>query len=745
MRKFLSFFLLAGLMAWAGVANAQTDYNVRVGSVTDSSYNVPIGTNHNYSYTQMIYNYSYMPGSQPIKINSISFYYTGVGSTSSLRDRKIVVYMKNVSSTFFNSDSAYISVNASNRVYVGNFSIPSSPGWVTIDLQNQFIYKCNSSNHLLIAIYDSTGSYAYRYFRQRENGGLYGSLSYRSDSYNPNPEASLLGYRGTRVRSMFCPDMKINYTLDTVSAGLPYTTDFTNTTDNLKWTLKNYPDGKNAQWYFANDLHCGNFAYPDYYTSNHSVATLAERKLRIGNSDSIKVSFFVDDIGGEDDGSDIFDYMSVYLTPADTVWAPSTGTTHYTSSSDDPDMPYVLNFNQSDLLHSVKLTGISNQTLTSTFENPFPNRKCKLVFVWRNDGSWGDGTAARISNLSVTEVNRQSEYTPRSTAQWYGYLYSIQSIAPGVAHPKMDHFVTFKMNDLANIDTASVSFSDCPLAATYAGGKVWYPSPISNDKIISANLNNTTRFISGQVNYQWPSSLPNYVSQLAYNPADDYMYFTTDDGELYRFAMSDPEHYTKMGQMTFNPSAFAIDAQGVAYATDGEDVSNLYKVNLSNGATTLVGSLGIEVDWYSSMAFDYNTGELFLAVYNYTYSSTFKSYMHAGSGFYNVNTSNGTCKYIGKILDNRWMEMPGLFAVQTASQGLTAASATELSVFPNPAKDELHVNGVENGTMVMVYDMTGKLVAQQTATENTVINVSGLNKGVYVISAGERKIKFVKE
>ena len=41
--------------------------------------------------------------------------------------------------------------------------------------------------------------------------------------------------------------------------------------------------------------------------------------------------------------------------------------------------------------------------------------------------------------------------------------------------------------------------------------------------------------------------------------------------------------------------------------------------------------------------------------------------------------------------------------------------------------------------------MTGKLVAQQKATENTVINVSGLTKGVYVLSAGERKIKFVKE
>ncbi len=740
MKKFLSFFLFAGLMAWAGVATAQRDTLVKVGSYTDSSYKAPMSTYHNYSYTQMIYNRNYMPGptGAAVKIKSLSFYFTGKGSSgvtvSSTTTRKIVVYMKNVTNNYFASTTPE-SVSETNRVFCGNLTIPASAGWVTINLQNDFVYQVQSNNHLLIAIYDSTGNYEMRYFRQRENGGLYGTLSYRSDNYNPNPEAgNLSSYLGTVDRAISCPDLKITYTYDQ-PATLPYTSNFANAADNAQWYCKTVPDGKTAFWAFNNDLHCGDAAYPDYYISGHPITALAERVLQLDNSDSIKVSFYAAEIGGEDDGTDIYDHMSVYLIPKDTVWEPASYVTHYVSDPDDANLPYVLNFSQSDLLHSVKLTGISGQQLTATIKNPFPNQKCKLVFVWRNDNSYGDGTAARIDDLSVTGVNRAPEYTPRSTAQWYAYAYWVEG---SNCYPWQEHFLKFSMQNPANADTASAHFNDDISSGTYAGNYVWYNQG-SYSKITRANINGN--FISGAIDYILASPLSSEIVAMQYNPVDGKMYFITMDKKLCNFDLSDPEHYTVMGQLSVYICAFAINAQGEAYVMESDGNGSLYRVNLNNGTTTLVGSSGIYVYYFSAMAFDYSTGELFLASYDRNNNDD----GYGNTAMFYVNTTNGEMKYIGKLL-GRAVQVPSLFAVQTASpQGITAATATEMSVYPNPAKDVINLSGVENGTIIRIYDMTGKVVMQLTATENTQINVSGLNKGVYVVAAGASKVKFVKE
>ena len=82
----------------------------------------------------------------------------------------------------------------------------------------------------------------------------------------------------------------------------------------------------------------------------------------------------------------------------------------------------------------------------------------------------------------------------------------------------------------------------------------------------------------------------------------------------------------------------------------------------------------------------------------------------------------------------------------TAIEDVDATNA-QVSVYPNPVKNMLYVNGIaENSTkMVEIYDMTGRKVKQQPATENMSIDIADLAKGVYVLSAGYQKIKFVKE
>ncbi len=373
--------------------------------------------------------------------------------------------------------------------------------------------------------------------------------------------------------------------------------------------------------------------------------------------------------------------------------------------------------------------------MSCTFKNKWAGQAGNIVFVWTNDDSDGDGYAVQIDNLSVTGVNRTPEYTPRSTAQWFAYAYKLY----GENNSWQNHFLKFSMQNPTNADTASAPFGDDILSGTYAGNYVWYNQG-AQDKITRANISNN--FISGAMDYTLASPLPTYISAMQYNPADNKMYFFTTTNRLYSFDLSDPEHNTAMGIVDFYVAGFAINAQGEAYVLKGyNDDGPLYRVNLNNGTTTLVGNTGIYVEPYSSMAFDYNTGELFAAIYDN--NNDFDYY--GKTALFHVNTSNAEMKYIGKLL-GCVAEVSALFAVQTVpTTDIATAQAAELIVYPNPAKDELRVNGVENGTVLLVYDMTGKLVAQQTATENTVINVSGLNKGVYVVAAGERKIKFVKE
>lgn len=59
--------------------------------------------------------------------------------------------------------------------------------------------------------------------------------------------------------------------------------------------------------------------------------------------------------------------------------------------------------------------------------------------------------------------------------------------------------------------------------------------------------------------------------------------------------------------------------------------------------------------------------------------------------------------------------------------------------------DKLLVEGVENGTVLEVYNVQGILCAAQKAVGSSAeIDLSGFNAGVYILRAGNQLVKFVK-
>lgn len=81
--------------------------------------------------------------------------------------------------------------------------------------------------------------------------------------------------------------------------------------------------------------------------------------------------------------------------------------------------------------------------------------------------------------------------------------------------------------------------------------------------------------------------------------------------------------------------------------------------------------------------------------------------------------------------------------------GIVTINQPELRVYPNPTTDILQISQLEKGTTLSVYDLSGRLLLQQTASSSTeTLSVGHLNNGLYQLVIDANRIhtftKFVK-
>ena len=71
--------------------------------------------------------------------------------------------------------------------------------------------------------------------------------------------------------------------------------------------------------------------------------------------------------------------------------------------------------------------------------------------------------------------------------------------------------------------------------------------------------------------------------------------------------------------------------------------------------------------------------------------------------------------------------------------------ADQVSIYPNPVDDMLHIDGVPTGTSITLYDMTGRLVLSDRAYGGAMtFDMSALKRGVYLCRIQNRTYKIVK-
>ena len=239
---------------------------------------------------------------------------------------------------------------------------------------------------------------------------------------------------------------------------------------------------------------------------------------------------------------------------------------------------------------------------------------------------------------------------PLSTANWYGYSAYADELG--------DKFVTFSMQNITTVTEVMDPGQDI-YAAEYANGYVWFIGQ-GDGALYKAALDNEAQTIGMpmQVVSGFCSAT---ATEMSYNPVDGLMYFIASSSGSSTLNSFDPANPTA-GATTICTNdehfyAFAINSSGVAYGI--QSTGDLFTINLTTGAATLVGPTGVECSYVQTMAFDPETNELFWA-----------QILDASSyGLYSVDVTTGAAGYIGVV--GSVYEFTGLFGVYGSTAGST--------------------------------------------------------------------------
>ena len=78
--------------------------------------------------------------------------------------------------------------------------------------------------------------------------------------------------------------------------------------------------------------------------------------------------------------------------------------------------------------------------------------------------------------------------------------------------------------------------------------------------------------------------------------------------------------------------------------------------------------------------------------------------------------------------------------------GIVEGDLTKLSIFPNPANEQIHIEGLEGENEIQVYSSMGRLVKTAKVNGEEPLTVSDLSAGIYLVRInGQYEIRFVKE
>jgi len=150
--------IFSAILLCIGVAFAQpfTDCNdIIIGNGTATSYEIPINTIYNYSYTQQIYEASEIEFfGENTTLTAISFQY--VHSTPYYNKIEQTIYLGITDKAVFESTNDWIPLSQLQEVFYGTLDYNNNNEWYTIPLHTPFEY---SGGNIVVAVLNNSGNY----------------------------------------------------------------------------------------------------------------------------------------------------------------------------------------------------------------------------------------------------------------------------------------------------------------------------------------------------------------------------------------------------------------------------------------------------------------------------------------------------------------------------------------------------------------------------------------------------------
>ena len=200
-----------------------------------SAYTLPINNYWRYSYTQQLILASEMNGATTIE--GIRFNYASSSAVTNKSNCTIYLAHTNMNSL---STSNYVDPSTMTVVYVGPMNVHQ--GWNDFSFTVPFYY--NGTSNLVVAVDDNSGSYPGSSYVYTVFNSSVQSLSFYSDSYNPDPTSitTLDAFSGSKTTYSYRADMELLAPCDTTITCLPpnvVVTHFHNNELDLAWAPGN--------------------------------------------------------------------------------------------------------------------------------------------------------------------------------------------------------------------------------------------------------------------------------------------------------------------------------------------------------------------------------------------------------------------------------------------------------------------------------------------------------------------------
>ena len=302
-----------------------------------------------------------------------------------------------------------------------------------------------------------------------------------------------------------------------------------------------------------------------------------------------------------------------------------------------------------------------------------------------------------------------------STATWYGYAGYITDDEDNTTSD-MGHFIRFSIQNPETIYQATSSTVTSLYAACYANGYVWCITE-EDGNLCRATVNTTDHTI-GTFETVVAGFEPNNSVSMSYNPVDGKIYYLPNKiPTIKSFDPADPANTVSDNiTLTLTAITLAINRAGEAYCIENR-TGKLYRIDLSDGSTTLVGNTGQEVDYVQSMAFDMNTGELFWAQAS-----------DDNSGLYLVNPTTAETVLLGHIGGGLYAEIIGMFMVWDGEADFEACTVP-YKINAIPAATTALVSWTEKGEATswkVAYKAYGATDFTETTVTETSYTLTGL-------------------